>query len=71
VARRRLDGGWEVPQSALDTDQQDRLRGRVRMSNGALEGGLEDWTLPLEQWVDDLKNHVTDGTTLIPKKVGS
>jgi hypothetical protein len=50
VARRRLDGGWDVPQSALDTDQQDRLRGRVRMLNGALEGGMESWTLPLEQW---------------------
>ena len=50
MARRRLDGGWDVPQSALDTDQQDRLRGRVRMLNGALEGGMESWTLPLEQW---------------------
>jgi len=50
VARRRLDGGWGVPQSALDTDRQDRLRGRVRMLNGALEGGMESWTLPLEQW---------------------
>ena len=50
MARRRVDGGWDVPQSALDTDQQDRLRGRVRMLNGALEGGMESWTLPLEQW---------------------
>ena len=50
MARRRLDGGWEVPQSALDTDRQDRLRGRVRLLNGALEGGMESWTLPLEQW---------------------
>ena len=50
MARRRLDGGWDVPQSALDTDKQDRLRGRVRMLNGALEGGMENWTLPLEQW---------------------
>jgi hypothetical protein len=50
VARGRLDGGWDVPQSALDTDQQDRLGGRVRMLNGALEGGMESWTLPLEQW---------------------
>jgi hypothetical protein len=50
VARRRLDGEWDVPQSALDTDRQDRLRGRVRMLNGALEGGMESWTLPLKQW---------------------
>jgi hypothetical protein len=50
MARRRADGGWEVPQSALDTDRQDRLRGRVRMLNGSLEGGMESWTLPLEQW---------------------
>jgi hypothetical protein len=50
VARRRLDGGWDVPQSVLDTDQQDRLRGRVRMLNGALEGGMESWTLPVQQW---------------------
>lgn len=50
MARRRLDGGWQVPPSALATDEQDRLRGRVRMLNGALEGGMESWTLPLEQW---------------------
>ena len=50
MARRRFDGGWDVRQSALDTDRQDRLRGRVRMLNGALEGGMESWTLPLEQW---------------------
>ncbi len=50
MARRRVDGGWEVPQSAVDIDQQDRLRGRVRMLNGALEGGMESWTLPLNQW---------------------
>jgi uncharacterized protein DUF6958 len=45
-----LDGEWEVPQSALDTDRADRLRGRVRMLNGSLEGGMESWTLPVEQW---------------------
>ncbi|WP_432497931.1 DUF6958 family protein [Kineococcus gypseus] len=50
MARRRLDGGWEVPPSAFATDEQDRLRGRVRMLNGALEGGMEGWTLPVEQW---------------------
>ena len=50
MARRRLDGGWEVPPSALATDERDRLRGRVRMLNGALEAGMESWTLPLEQW---------------------
>jgi hypothetical protein len=50
MARRRLDGGWEVPESAWQTDRQDRERGRVRMLNGALEGGMEGWTLPLEQW---------------------
>lgn len=50
VARRRLDGGWEVPASAWETDEQDRLRGRVRMFNGALDGGMESWTLPVEQW---------------------
>lgn len=50
MARRRADGGWDVPQSALDADQQDRSRGRVRMLNGGLEGGMEGWTLPLEQW---------------------
>lgn len=50
MARRRTDGGWEVPASALATDEQDRVRGRVRMLNGALEGGMESWTLPLEQW---------------------
>ena len=48
MARRRLDGGWDIPQSALDIDRQDRLRGRVRMLNGALEGGMESSTLPLE-----------------------
>ena len=50
MARRRLDGGWEVPESAFEVDRQDRLRGRVRMLNGALEGGMEDWTLPVDQW---------------------
>jgi hypothetical protein len=62
VARRRLDGGWDVPQSALDADKQDRLRGRVRMLNGALEGGMESWTLPLEQWelVGDVILEVVD-----------
>lgn len=39
-----------MPQAALDTDQRDRLRGRVRMLNGSLEGGMESWTLPVEQW---------------------
>ncbi|WP_432542555.1 DUF6958 family protein [Kineococcus sp. SYSU DK002] len=50
MARRRTDGGWEVPASAWATDEQDRSRGRVRVLNGSLEGGMEDWTLPLEQW---------------------
>lgn len=50
VVRRRADGGWEVPASALAADEQDRRRGRVRMLNGALEGGMESWTLPVEQW---------------------
>ena len=50
MARRRLDGGWEVPPSARETDEEDRRRGRVRMLNGALEGGMESWTLPLQQW---------------------
>jgi hypothetical protein len=61
VAPRRLDGGG-VPQSALDADKQDRLRGRVRMLNGALEGGMESWTLPLEQWelVGDVILEVVD-----------
>ncbi len=39
-----------MPPSAFATDEQDRLRGRVRMLNGALEGGMEGWTLPVEQW---------------------
>lgn len=50
MARRRTDGGWEVPPAAFETDRRDRERGRVRMLNGALEGGMEGWTLPLEQW---------------------
>lgn len=50
MAKRRRDGGWEVPASAWATDEQDRRRGRVRMLNGALEGGMEGWTLPVEQW---------------------
>ena len=50
MTRRRADGGWDVPRSALATDEQDRLRGRVRMLNGALDGGMESWTLPVEQW---------------------
>jgi hypothetical protein len=50
MARRRSDGGWEVPVSALETDQRHRLRGRVRLLNGSLEGGMESWTLPLQQW---------------------
>lgn len=50
MVRRRLDGGWEVPASAWAADEQDRQRGRVRMLNGSLEGGMESWTLPVEQW---------------------
>lgn len=51
MARRRLDGGWDVPEDAFHADDLARQRGRVRMLNGALEGGMEDWTLPLEQWL--------------------
>ena len=51
MARRRLDGGWHVPPDAFHADEIARARGRVRMLNGALEGGMEDWTLPLEQWL--------------------
>ncbi|GAA2022787.1 hypothetical protein WDZ16_12725 [Pseudokineococcus marinus] len=50
MARRRTDGGWGVPPSAMAQDELDRARGRVRMLNGALEGGMEGWTLPLQQW---------------------
>ena len=50
MAKRRLDGGWHVPPAAFHADDAARQRGRVRMLNGALEGGMEDWTLPLEQW---------------------
>lgn len=62
MARRRPDGGWEVPPSAFEVDRQDRQRGRVRMLNGALEGGMEDWTLPQEQWelVRDVVLEVVD-----------
>lgn len=51
MAKKRIDGGWHVPSSALDADRLARQKGRVRMLNGALEGGMEDWTLPLEQWM--------------------
>lgn len=51
MARRRLDGGWFVPPEAFHADAIARERGRVRMLNGALEGGMEDWTMPLEQWL--------------------
>lgn len=63
MAKRRLDGGWEVPASAWATDEDDRRRGRVRMLNGALEGGMESWTLPIEQWelVRDVILEVVDG----------
>lgn len=50
MARRRIDGGWEVPEEALLQDELDREKGRVRMLNGALQGGMEDWTLPVEQY---------------------
>ena len=50
MARRRLDGGWHVPPAAFHADAEARQRGRVRMLNGGLEGGMEDWTMPLEQW---------------------
>ncbi len=50
MARRRIDGGWHVPAEAFDQDAQDRERGRVRMLNGALEGGMEDWTMSLAQY---------------------
>lgn len=50
MAKRRLDGGWHVPPEAFEQDRRDRERGRVRMLNGALEGGMEDWTLAAEQY---------------------
>ncbi|MEZ0166107.1 hypothetical protein AB2L27_15215 [Kineococcus sp. LSe6-4] len=50
MARRRPDGGWEITDQAWATDEQDRARRRVRMLNGALVGGMEDWTLPVQQW---------------------
>lgn len=50
MAKRRLDGGWHVPEDAFEVDRLDRQRGRVRMLNGALEGGMEDWTMDLVQY---------------------
>ena len=46
-------GGWDVPQSALETDPGDRP-GRV--------DSMESWTLPLEQWerVRDVIHKVVD-----------
>lgn len=50
MAKRRVDGGWDVPPEAFEQDLVDRGRGRVRMLNGALEGGMEDWTMAVEQY---------------------
>lgn len=73
MARRRLDGGWHVPEAAFESDRMDRERGRVRMLNGALEGGREDWTMDLVQYdlVRDLIHEAfddhadADGTLLL------
>lgn len=62
-----------MPDAAFEQDRRDRERGRVRMLNGALEGGMEDWTLPEEQYglvrgvileaIDDFADD--DGTILL------
>lgn len=39
-----------VPPSAWDLDAQDRERGRVRMFNATLPGGVETWTMDLTQY---------------------
>lgn len=43
-------GGTSRGRHCRLTVKQDRLRGRLRMLNGALEGRMERWTLPLEKW---------------------
>lgn len=39
-----------VPDTALVADAEARARGRVQMLNAARPGGLDGWTITLEQW---------------------
>jgi len=39
-----------VPESAWDADRSARLRGRVEIFNATRPGGLDGWTMALEQY---------------------
>ena len=76
MARKRLDVVWGVPEAAFEQDRLDRERGRVRMLNGSLEGGMEDWTMAVEQYelvraliLEILEDFADDDATVVLKDV--
>jgi hypothetical protein len=48
-----------VPPSAWDADREARARGRVQMFNARRPGGLDGWTMQLEQW-ELLRSHILE-----------
>lgn len=48
-----------VPPSAWDADREARARGRVQMFNVGRPGGLDGWTIQLEQW-ELLRSHILE-----------
>ena len=61
-----------MPAEAFDQDAQDRERGRVRMLNGSLKGGMEDWTMSLAQYepvreliLEIIENYADDDGTVL------
>ena len=48
-----------VPQSAWDADALARERGRVQIFNATRPGGLDGWTMDLEQYTL-MRRHILD-----------
>jgi hypothetical protein len=59
-----------IPPSAWEADREARARGRVQMLNAGRPGGLDGWTIRLEQW-ELLRSHILDTIDALADEDGS
>jgi hypothetical protein len=59
-----------IPPSAWEADREARSRGRVQMFNAGRPGGLDGWTIQVEQW-ELLRSHILDTIDALSDEDGS